>query len=626
MKRLLLRTIFTISTLCVVLAAYAAGDVELKANVPLLVTVGEPFPVEYALNAKPEDDSFTPPQIEGFDIIAGPRISSGTSIQIVNGNMNRTVSYTYTYILMAQEAGRFTIPAASVKVEGTSYSSAATPVEVVKESESINSGAQQNANQGANRGANQQQRSQSAASSRVSKDDLFLRMDLSQKSIFKGEPIRAEIKLYTRVDIVNNENLKLPTFNGFWAQDVTDSRQRGARRETYNGKVYDTHVVREYLLYPQQSGELVIEPAQIDIVAQVVVQSRNMDPFFGGGHEFYNVRRHLETPAVTIDVKRLPSAAPASFSGAVGRYTIEVIPPESSSIVANAAATIKLRVSGSGNISFVQAPKIELPNSFELYNVRTTESLRSEETQMSGYKEFEYPFIARAEGDYTIPAIEFSYFDPSNRAYTTVSTNPFSLTITADKSSAGGAAQMVSAASKSDIELLGRDIRFIKLGEANFSRDREPFILSTLYLIIVAVIFAVWGALLVLLRRMISDSKNEALRRGKRASKVAVQRFKSAKRSMDEGDERTFYREMLQGMWGYMSDKLNIPVADLTKECVREEINKRGGTKEIAQEFSAIITRCDEAQYSQMASSQMDEVYGEGLQLLSKIDVLFKGK
>ncbi|MFR9564860.1 MAG: BatD family protein [Rikenellaceae bacterium] len=623
MKRLLLRTIFTISTLCVVLSVVAADEVELKANVPLLVTVGEPFPVEYALNAKPEDDSFTPPKLEGFDVVAGPRISSGTSIQIVNGNMTRTVNYTYTYVLMAQEAGRYTIPAASVKVKGVSYSSTSTPVEVVKESESINSGSQQS---GASQQADNQQRSQNTASGRVGKDDLFLLMNLSQKSVFKGEPIRAEIKLYTRVDIVNNDNLKLPTFNGFWAQDVTDSRQQGGRRETYNGKVYDTHIVREYLLYPQQSGDLVIDPAQIDIVAQVVVQSRNMDPFFGGGHEFYNVRRHLETPSVTIDVKRLPASASASFSGAVGTYAIEVIPPESASIVANAASTIKLRVSGSGNISFVQAPKIDLPNSFELYNVKTTESLRNEATQQSGYKEFEYPFIARAEGDYTIPAVEFSYFDPSNRAYTTVKTNPFSLTITADKSSAGGAAQMVSGVTKSDIELLGRDIRFIKLGEARFLRDREPFILSTLYLAIVAVIVAVWGVLLVLLRRMISDSKNEALRRGKRASKVAVQRFKSAKSSMDEGDERTFYREMLQGLWGYMSDKLNIPVADLTKECVREELMKRGGSKETAQEFSAIITRCDEAQYSPVASTQMDEVYGEGLRLVSKIEELFKRK
>ncbi len=619
MKRLLLRTIFTVVTLCVAISVMAADNVEFKANVPLLVTVGEPFPVEFALNAKPEDDTFSPPEFVGFDVIAGPRISSGTSIQIVNGDMTRTVNYTYTYILMAQEAGRYTIPAASVSVDKVSYRSNTTPVEVVKESESINSGSTSS-------GGDSQQRSQNTASSRVAKDDVFLLMNLSRKSVYKGEPIRAVIKLYTRVDIISNENMKLPAFNGFWAQDVTDTRQQGARRETYNGKVYDTHIVREYLLYPQQSGELVIDPAQIDIVAQVVVQSRNMDPFFGGGHEFYNVRRHLETDAITIDVKRLPASAPISFTGAVGKYSIEMIPPESSSITANSAATLKIRVSGSGNISFVQAPKIDLPNSFEPYNVRTTESLQNEQTQMSGYKEFEYPFIARSEGDYTIPKVEFSYFDPSNNAYTTVSTNPFSLSVTADSSERGVAAQIVSGVSKSDIALLGKDIRFIKLGNVKFLTERKPLILSLLYFIIVGALLLTFAVLYVLLRRAISDSKNEALRRGKRASKVAVQRFKSAKRSMDAGDEKLFYKEMLQGLWGYMSDKLNIPVSDLTKECVRDELSKRGGDQDLTQAFSAIISRCDEAQYSPMASAQMDEVYCEGLQLVSQIESLFKHK
>ncbi len=602
----------------------AADVVEFKANVPLLVTVGEPFPVEFSLNAKPKDDTFTSPSFDGFEVVAGPRISNGTSIQIINGKMTRSVNYTYTYILIAQEAGRYTIPAASVVVDNAGYKSEVIPIEVVKESESISSAPQQQGSSQSSQGGSTEQRQQSAASNRVAKDDVFLLMNISRASVYKGEPLRAEVKLYTRVDIVNNENLKLPTFNGFWAQDVTDSRQQGARRETYNSKVYDTHLIREYLLYPQQSGELVIDPAQIDIVAQVVVQGRNIDPFFGGGHEFYNVRRHLETAPITIDVKRLPSAAPASFTGAVGQYYIELIPPESASITANTASTIKVRVAGSGNISFVQAPKIDLPNSFESYNVRTTESLRNETTQMSGYKEFEYPFIARAEGDYTIPKIEFSYFDPSNNAYMTVSTNPCSLTIVADKRSNGGAAQIIRGVSKSDIALLGSDIRFIKLGGANLTSVRDPFILSWLYFMIVAIMLILWSVMFVMLRRMIRDSKNEALRRGKRANKMAVQRFKSAKSSMDAGDERTFYKEMLRGLWGYMSDKLNIPVADLTKEYVRDQLIKRGGSHDVAHDFSAIISRCDEAQYSPMASAQMDEVYTEGLQLISQIEILFK--
>ncbi len=622
MKRLLLKIIFTIAALGIVISTYAAEKVEFKANVPLLVTVGEPFPVEFSLNAKPESDSFAAPKFDGFDVIAGPSISNGTSIQIINGDITRTVSYKYTYILMAQSAGNFTISSASVTVDDAKYRSQSIPVEVVKESEQLQQ--QGGGSQGSGRSQTQQS-SERAASSRIGKDDVMLRMMLSREDVYKGEPFKAVIKLYTRVDIVNNDNLKLPTFNGFWAQDITDSRQQGARRETYNGKVYDTHIVREYLLYPQQSGELKIESAQLDIVAQVVIQGRNIDPFFGGGHEFYNVRRHLETPEVTLDVKRLPEGAPASFSGAVGKYSIELIPPASTTIKANAASTIKLRVSGKGNLSFVQAPKLELPNSFEQYNVRTTESLRNEADGTSGYKEFEYPFIARAEGDYTIPAITFSYFDPKTKSYTKVSTNPFSMTITVDESNSG-AAQIVRGTSKMDVELLGSDIRFIKLGEGRFTSRTEPFILSGLYYMIVMAMVVFVVLLFVVLRRKIKDSKNEALRRGKRASKVAVQRFKSAKKSMDDGDEKSFYKEMLRGLWGYMSDKLNIPVADLTKECVRDELMKRGGSTDVAQAFSTIISRCDEAQYSPMASAEMDEVYGHGLQLVSQIETLFKRK
>lgn len=622
MKRLLLKFIFTVAALGVVLCSFAAADVTFKANVPLLVTVGEPFPVEFSLNAKPDDDSFKAPSFDGFNVVAGPRISSGTSVQIINGDITRSVNYTYTYVLIAQEAGNFTVPVASVVVDDSPYSTQSSIVEVVNESSSISGGGGSSQHQQSSGGGN----SQSAASNSIAKDDVMLRLILSDRSVYKGEPIKATIKLYTRVDIVNNENLKMPTFNGFWAQDITDTRNQGARRETYNDKIYDTHIVREYLLYPQQSGDLVIEPAQIDIVAQVVVQSRNVDPFFGGGRNFYNVRRHLESAPATIDVKRLPSGSPASFSGAVGRYSIEMMPMSTTTFDANSAATLKVRVSGTGNLSFIQAPKLELPNSFEQYNVKSTESIRNSSTGTTGYKEFEYPFIARAEGNYTIPAIEFSYFDPSTSAYTVLKTNPFSVTVMPDNSAGSGAARIERGASKVDIALLGSDIRFIKLGEAKFVPLRDPLILSWLYFLIVFGVILIYVVLFVVLRRKIKESKNDALRRGKRASKIAVQRFKSAKSAMDESNERLFYEEMLRGLWGYMSDKLNIPVADLTKECVRDELIKRGGNADIAQDFSTIITRCDEAQYSPMASSQMSDVYGCGLQLLSQIEALFKRK
>lgn len=624
MIQLFRKIILTIATLVFANVAFAAEAVTFKVNVPLLVSEGEPFPVEFALNAKPDSDSFVAPSFDGFNVIAGPRISTGTSVQIINGEMTRSVNYTYTYVLIANSSGNATIPSASVLVDKAKYLTKATAVEVVKEAAaSQSSGAAQQS--GSSRGGDDQSR----ASNRIGEDDLLLRLSLSKSSVFKGEPLKATIKLYSRVDIVSSDNLKMPTFNGFWAQDITPSdRSQSVGRETYQGRVYDTHIVREYLLYPQQSGELTIEPTQLDIIAQVVVQSRNMDPFFGGGHEFYNVRRHLETPSESINVKRLPSGEPVSYSGAVGDYSIEMEPLKSTTFAVNSAATLKVRLSGKGNLTFVQAPKLDLPSSFELYNVRTTESITNQSTGAVGYKEFEYPFIARSEGDYTIPAIEFSYFDPQSGAYNVVSTNPFSVTITPDQSGRGEAAtiQTGSAVSKMDIEMLGRDIRFIKLGRGNFYSTEEPLILSWLYYVVMGAILVIYALLFVVVRRMVRDSKNLALRRGKRANKMAIQRFKLAKSFMDSGNEHSFYEEISRGLWGYMSDKLNIPVADLTKEYVREELTKRGANATLTQSFSDIITQCDEAQYSPSASSQMSDLYGRALQFVSQVEALVKRK
>ncbi len=625
MKKRFLRILFTLAILCIAIGEVAAKEVTFKVDVPLQVSAGEAFPVAFTLDASPDSDSFQAPDFKGANVIAGPRISSGSSVQIINGEMTKSVSQTYTYVLMIEEAGRYTIPAARVKVDKKIYSTANTIVEVVKEQ--TNANAQSNSSNSGGTARQQQSNSQSDASSRVGANDVLLRMLISDKEVYKGEPIRAVFKLYTRVDIISYENFKAPSFNGFWAQEITtNSRNMETGRETYNGQVYDTYVIKEYLLYPQQSGSIEIEPMELDAIAQVVVQSRNIDPFFGRSNEFYNVRRSLSTKERTINVKRLPAGAPESFSGAVGEYKIDLEPLSENTFDANSAKLLKVRVSGTGNISFVQAPKLELPNSFEQYAIRTTESIQTSSVGATGYKEFEYPIIARAEGDYTIPAIEFSYFDPAKSAYVVLNTNPVSITVTPDKRQDGAAKMVRGGASKEDVTLLGSDIRFIKLGDANFKTVRKPLIGSTLYYVVLAVLLLLFALTYTLLRRMIRDSRNMALRRGKQANKVVVHRFNKAKQYMEDGDKRLFYDEVLHGVWGYMSDKLNIPVADLTKEYIREELVKRNADAALIEEFLSLITRCDEAQYSPMASAQMTDVYGCALYLVSQLESLFKRK
>lgn len=596
--------------------AWAAGKPVFELSMPLTVAVGESFRVEFTLNAKPDSDSFQAPAFEGFDVLAGPVVSTGSSIRIVNGSMSKSVSNTYTFVLLAKEAGNYTIPAATVTVEGETVRSNPQPIEVVNE------GALSSPQGSTSQRHQQRETNREQVQNRIAEDDLLLRAVVSKSSVYKNEPLHVTYKLYTRVPFVDYSFDATPTFNGFWAQDLVN-RQTNAQssRETLNGKVYESYVLGDWLLYPQQAGELRIDPMGMTIVAQVVVQSRNFDPFFGTGHETYNVPRKVQSAPVTIRVKALPEGAPQSFTGAVGQFAMECTPP-ADHLAANSAATYTVRLSGTGNLTFVQAPTLALPSSFEQYNVKTTEAIQATASGITGYRQFEYPFIARAEGQFEIPAVEFSYFDPQRSEYRTLRSNALQMEVTPDAKGTSTEAVVLPGRglSKEEVKLLGEDIRFIKLGASQLKPVREPLIFSRLYWALLAVIVVLFGVAYLALRRKIRESKNLVLVRGKRANKVALQRFRAARQYMEEQNRHAFYEEMLRALWGYMGDKFNIPVSNLTKEYVREELSKRGIAQEDCQRFSQIITRCDEAQYSPAATSQMQEIYQEGVALLSLIE------
>lgn len=613
-------TICTLLAACLLLPAFGAEKVVFTASAPMIVGQGKAFRVEFSLNAQPDPDSFSAPDFTGFDVVAGPAESTGRSLQFVNGSMTSNYNYTITYVLLPQQEGNFTIGEASISSGGTRYTTRPVAIEVRDEGQAA-------AAAGTSTPAEQQDRKSGGerqAQGQIAKDDLLLRLTLSRTTVYKGEPVRATIKLYRRdVSLAGSEGGTFPSFNGFWAQEInTDNAQW--EREILNGKVYETVVVREYLLYPQQSGSLTIDPAELTVVAQVVVQNnRSMDPFFGGMPDIYNVRRKLTTPRMKVKVLDLPAGAPESFTGAVGRFTMSETEP-SAQLAANSSATYTLRIAGTGNLPFVQAPKLTLPASFEQYTVKTTESIKTTVSGTSGYRQFEYPFIARAEGEFLIDPVEFTFFDPARMQYVTLSSKPLRLEITPDASGRGGEPRIVKGLSKEDVKLLGEDIRFIKLGRPDLLKARSPLLFSTGYFVALAAILGLFAAAYAALRKRIRDSRNAALVRGKRANKVAVQRFRAAKRYMAEQNKDAFYEEMLRALWGYMSDKFNIPVANLTKENVREELHKRGVSAEDAQLFSSIITQCDEAQYSPAASAQMNDVYAAGVDLISRIESVIK--
>ena len=614
MKSLFRKVITITLLLCTVVVAWAAGAVTFKTEAPMFVSQGETFRVAFNLNAKPDDkNSFVAPSFENFNVLAGPTVSQGSSVQWVNGQKSSSVSYRITYLLEATKSGVFTIGAASIVADGKRCSTKPTAIEVRGEGQSASSSSSSSS-------ATKKESAKKRADSRIEQGDLLLRLDLSSRSVYKGEPIRARLKLYSRVDIAGIESSKVPTFNGFWTQQI--EVPAGPYRETLNGKVYQSYNIAEYLLYPQQDGTLTIGSAEMTVLAQVMVATEDsFDPFFGVSHQAYTIRRVLKSPVVNVQIKPFPAGAPASFTGAVGQYTLSQ-ELSASEVAANSAVTLRLTISGSGNMNFISAPKLSLPTSFELYDVKSEEKMQNKASGSSGYRRFEYPFIVRAEGDYDVEPIEFTYFDISKRQYVTLITPSWHIKVTPDKS-ASSSSKLSIGVGREDVQQLGNDIRFIKLGDPALRSVVAPLVLSPLYWALVAVmlLLAISGYLFI--RKYIRDNSNIVLVKGKRANRVAVKRFRIAERYMREEDRRAFYKEMLRALWGYLSDRFNIPVADLTREMVREELSHRGASAE-AEAVIAVIARCEEAQYSPIETLDMENIYKEGVEAISKIEKIAK--
>lgn len=608
------RILLFFATLFAFVGAAFADEVSFEVNVPRVVAVGEYFSVEFTLNAGANQRDFEGPAFEGFDVLAGPSISSSSSFQIINGQTTRTESQTFSYVVLCPSEGDYTIGEATVRSKGKTYTTKAVTVKAIVENGAAQQGAQQQ-----QQGAQQQQ----SAAARLAEDDVLIVASADRTNVYKGEPVRVLYKIYTRVGLGGVENQKVPSFNGFWTQRLNIDANRWGREE-YGGKIYDACPIGEYLLFPQQSGQITIDPMEMLVVARLQVQRRRSnDPFaeFFGGAQIEEVRRNVASKALIINVKPLPADAPASFSGAVGELEMTTTPP-SDHIEANTAVTYTVRISGKGNLSMIQAPQIELPTSFEQYSVKSTESIQATGSGIMGYRQFEYPMIARADGDFLIPAVEFTYFNPKLAKYVTLSSSELMVNVAPDAnaSAAGPTAALVSGIAKEDIKFLGRDIRFIKLGSADLKPQGRLFMFSGLWWLIVVAMVAAAAVLGVWLKGRLKELRNQEALKGKRANKVALMRFRAAEKYMKEQNQKGFYEEMLRGLWGYLGDKLNISAADLTKESIRERLARKGVEDDDIERYVAIISDCEYAQYAPSVSGQMEEAYLAGVEIISRLE------
>lgn len=582
----------------------ASAQVSFTVDTPALTALGRPFNVAFTIDAEPEQNSFKAPEFEeNFDVVAGPSTSVGRSMQFINGKQSSSYNYTITYALMPRESGTFTIGSASVKVDGKTYTTRPMLVEVIAEKQ----------------GAGVKTPNASPEGS-IGRDDILLRLKVSDTELYKGESLRASLVLYTRVTVENIESLTMPPFDGFWSQEL--SFDNAPSREEYNGRVYETYKITELLLSPQESGKIVIPEAVMDVVAQVVVQDRrNYDPIFGG-RQVYRVSRELKSAPVTINVKEFPAGAPQSFNGAVGNFSLRSTMP-AAEIDANSADQIELTISGTGNLKFITAPRITLPESFEVYDTKVVDNCKVTATGTTGSLTYTYPFVARSAGAFTIPRIEFSFFNPDTQAYETLATEPFTLVVKDDGSIAASAPATSNYNYGGPMRQLDRDIRFIHTGKLP-KRAAAAFILTPLYWLAIVAMVALFILIYAVLRKRIRERSNTVARRMRHADKMAVQRLRMAERYMNEANRHAFYEEMLRAMWGYIGDKFNIPVASLTKEKIREELYRRNVAEATAEQFCEVISRSEEAQYAPSASGEMTDIYAEAVEVISKIESAVK--
>lgn len=619
----------TITVLSLVLMGYGGAMAQGKIDVrcPLVVAQGEHFQVEITVT-NGEDPTLTnqPTFSGGLNVVAGPTPSFVETEHNINGKVTKSSVVIFTYFVQAVSLGKHTISAASVRAGDQTLTTKAITIECIGNEASAASGGAGGSG-GGSAGGNSGGGSapaQQGAQQNLSANDILLRVELSRSDVYRGEALVASLKIYTRVNIAQISNPKYPAFNGFWTQEL-DVANEEPQRAVVGGREYQAHVLRRWLLYPQRTGMLEIEQTSLSSVAQIVTQMSQgnsaFDLFYGGGSQVRNIEANLVAPASKITVKDLPKPQPAGFAGAVGRFSLssEI---SATQFTANKAGTITLKLNGTGDFPLIEAPKIQLPVAFEQYDTKISDAITNTVKGTNGTRTYEYPFIARAEGKYVIPAVEIPYFDPTTGKYATLRSEEFQVEIMRDDNSSGSSMSMVSGVTKEDLKLLGQDIRFIRVGNSELTGRNSLMLYSWSWLLIIIILLCCFVVGVILLKKQIAQRADLSRQKSKKANKVALRRLKRARGYMNSGEQSKFFEELLRALWGYMGDKLLIDVANLTKERVRAELTSRGVEADRIDEFMKLIAECEFAQYSPSASVSMQGAYGSALEIMDRFESL----
>lgn len=573
-----------------------AQSVTFRAKAPGAVRMNEQFYLTYEVNQ--EGNNFKSGNLSAFNILGGPSQSSNSSISIINGKMEQSTTISYTYILSASKPGKFTITPGTIQIGGKTHTSNPVTIEVVKGNVSTKT---------------------EAPTTGISDKDLFVRIEVNKKSVYKGEPITASVKLYTRVQLQQLTDVKIPQFDGFWREDIDNKDQAVQwKRESYDGELYNTGIISQFLLIPQHDGTLTIDPIDLELIAlQEVRQKRQhrsiFDDFFDRP-SYQQVKKVLKSPPVKIKVKETPEAAEM-----VGNIKVQS-KISKTSLKANESITLSIKLSGQGNLKTVSAPKINFPSDLEVFEPETNQNIKVTSSGISGTKTFEYLIIPRYPGKYHIPAVQLTCFNPKSGKLQKLSTKDYEITVGQGDNNNAASSKDYSR-SREDIQLIGKDIRYIKTNNFALKKSITPWFGSTSFYL--SYVLSSGGFILVFLyvRQRRKNTENQSEYKRRKAGKLARKRLKTAEQFLHENNRSKFYEELLKAIWKYLENKLDLHTADLSKDKINYTLINKQVSESTLNRLSSIIEKCEMARYTPAGSSNaLPEDYAASVDLISSLE------
>jgi hypothetical protein len=592
-----MRKILMFSVIFCCLLNQLVAQVSFVTSANKVVDLGENFRLTFTVNAYASN--FEPPDLSAFNVLSGPSTSTSTNFQYINGKSSQSISNAYEYIIQAKKEGKFTIGKASINVEGKVYYSNPITIEVIK---------------GSNK--NSQNEDDQILEPTKTNNDIFIQTNIDKATVYQGEQIITTLKVYDRSGLKGFNSYKFPSFTGFYSQDIKQPSQISLDRENVNGKIYNAGILKQSILFPQQSGTLTIDPFELEcVIQQKIGQRRN---FFG---ELIDVYRDavvkLKSSSKSVKVLPLPANAPASFSGAVGNnFQLKVL-VDRTDLKSNESITLTAVLSGIGNLKTVDKLKINFPSSFEVYDPKINNNIENTSGGAKGSNTYEYLLIPREPGEYTISPIEFSYFDVTSKSYKVLKSQEIKFKITK-----GDNVQNYSTGvDKESVTQLGTDIRFITQDDFKLKTRNYSFFGSITFYLIYGIAIIIFLLLILILKQKIKQNKDISIIKNKRANKISQKRLKAASLCMKNGEKQAFYDEVIKALWGYLSDKLNIPVSGLSRETARETMIKKNINDLIVEDFIKVIDNCEFAKYAPSADhDQIEQDFELARRIINKLE------